>query len=297
MCKIGGPNGTSVTLVKIGTCRVRADQAGDATFTAALPQDRQFTVSGPSVATKQSGYWMLGADGRVYAFGSAVDYGSAAAPAVAFAARNDGTGYWVVDSTGDVRAFGKAEYHGGRPSLLAGEVVSTISATPSGDGYWLFTSLGRVFAYGDAHFFGDLRAVRLNGPVVASIATPTGHGYYMVGTDGGVFSFGDARFHGSMGGAHLNRAIVGLSPAPDNRGYWLVASDGGVFAFGAPFRGSLGNTVLNKPVNGLVAYGNGYLMVASDGGVFNFSDERFVGSLGATPPAAPIVGIAANASP
>ncbi|HEV7526265.1 MAG TPA: hypothetical protein VGP92_14935, partial [Acidimicrobiia bacterium] len=82
------------------------------------------------------------------------------------------------------------------------------------------------------------------------------------------------------------------SPTPDNRGYWLVASDGGVFAFGAPFRGSLGNTTLNKPVNGLVAYGNGYLMVASDGGVFDFSDKAFVGSLGATPPAAPIVGIA-----
>ena len=86
----------------------------------------------------------------------------------------------------------------------------------------------------------------------------------------------------------------GLSPTPDNRGYWLVASDGGVFAFGAPFRGSLGSTVLNRPVNGLVAYGNGYLMVASDGGVFNFSDRAFVGSLGSHPPAAPIVAIAAT---
>jgi hypothetical protein len=108
-----------------------------------------------------------------------------------------------------------------------------------------------------------------------------------------VFSFGDARFHGSMGGSHLNRPIVGLSPTPDNRGYWLVASDGGVFAFDAPFRGSLGNLSLNKPVNGLVAYGNGYLMVASDGGVFDFADKAFVGSLGANPPAAPIIGIAA----
>ncbi len=114
----------------------------------------------------------------------------------------------------------------------------------------------------------------------------------MVGSDGGVFSFGDARFHGSMGNARLNRPIVGLSPTPDNRGYWLVASDGGVFAFSAPFRGSLGAVVLNKPVNGLVAYGNGYLMVASDGGVFTFSNKAFVGSLGNNPPSAPIVGIA-----
>ena len=62
-----------------------------------------------------------------------------------------------------------------------------------------------------------------------------------------------------------------------------MASDGGVFAFDAPFRGSLGHLTLNRPVNGLVAYGNGYLMVASDGGVFTFSDKLFVGSLGAPP--------------
>jgi hypothetical protein len=51
---------------------------------------------------------------------------------------------------------------------------------------------------------------------------------------------------------------------------------------------------LNKPVNGLVAYGNGYLMVASDGGVFTFSNKAFVGSLGSNPPSAPIVGIATS---
>ena len=58
-----------------------------------------------------------------------------------------------------MRAFGEAVYHGGIPPLLAGEGVSTISATPTGNGYWLFTTLGRVFAYGDAHFYGDLRAM------------------------------------------------------------------------------------------------------------------------------------------
>jgi hypothetical protein len=296
VCKAGGTNGAKITLLGGGTCAVRATQAGDATFAAAPPVVRQFVVDGPVVSTSQSGYWMLGADGHVYAFGSATDFGSASDPAVALAARHDGAGYWVVDRLGNVHAFGSAAYHGGHPALLAGESVSTISATPSGNGYWLFTSLGRAFAFGDAHFFGDMRAVHLNGPIVASVATPTGRGYYMVGSDGGVFSFGDAHFHGSMGAAHLNQPIVGLSPTPDNRGYWLVASDGGVFAFGAPFRGSLGRVALNKPVNGLVAFGNGYLMVASDGGVFNFSNKRFVGSLGGKPIPAPIVGIATNGS-
>jgi hypothetical protein len=50
---------------------------------------------------------------------------------------------------------------------------------------------------------------------------------------------------------------------------------------------------LNKPVNGLVAFGNGYLMVASDGGIFDLSDTPFAGSLASDPPAAPIIGVAA----
>jgi hypothetical protein len=43
----------------------------------------------------------------------------------------------------------------------------------------------------------------------------------------------------------------------------------------------------------MVPYGNGYLMVAEDGGIFNFSDKVFRGSLGATPPARPVVAVAA----
>jgi hypothetical protein len=82
-----------------------------------------------------------------------------------------------------------------------------------------------------------------------------------------------------------------MSPDPDNVGYWLVAGDGGVFSFDAGFRGSMGSVPLNKPVVGIVAYGNGYLMVASDGGVFTFSDRTFAGSLGSNPPASPIVAI------
>ena len=246
-----------------------------------------------ALTTPRSGYWMLGSDGRVYAFADAREAGWAGGPSVAISARADGTGYWVVDAAGDVWHLGTAAGFGGHPALGSGEVVSTISATPTGNGYWLFTNRGRVFPYGDAHFYGDMSNTVLNGPIIASVATATGHGYYMVGSDGGVFSFGDARFHGSTGGMHLNRPIVGISPTPDNRGYWLVASDGGVFAFSAAFRGSMGGSVLAKPVNGLVAYGNGYLMVASDGGIFDFSDKAFGGSLGGNPPSAPIIGVAA----
>ena len=72
----------------------------------------------------------------------------------------------------------------------------------------------------------------------------------------------------------------------------LVASDGGIFTFEAPFRGSLGGQRLNRPVSGMVPFGDGYLMVGEDGGIFNFSDRPFLGSLGANPPARPVVAVA-----
>ncbi|MDQ1459491.1 MAG: hypothetical protein QOI08_975, partial [Actinomycetota bacterium] len=62
------------------------------------------------------------------------------------------------------------------------------------------------------------------------------------------------------------------------------------------FRGSMGGTKLNRPVDGLVAFGNGYLMAASDGGIFDFSNKAFYGSLAGQPLAAPIVGLAAFSS-
>jgi sugar lactone lactonase YvrE len=256
--------------------------------------------TGPTLVPGKSGYWMLGADGRVYAFGDARDavFGNATgrirggAKAVHIEPTPSARGYWITDDRGGVHAFGDAAGLGGVASstLQAGERVTSLSRTPSGAGYWVFTTKGRVFAFGDASTFGDLGHVKLNGEIQSSIPTPSGKGYFMVGSDGGVFAFGDAVFRGSMGGVKLNKPVLSLVPTRTNQGYWLVASDGGIFAFGdAGFRGSMGATKLNKPVVGMVRYGAGYLMVAADGGIFSFSDRPFAGSLGANPPARPIV--------
>ena len=52
----------------------------------------------------------------------------------------------------------------------------------------------------------------------------------------------------------LNKPVVGLASSPSGRGYWLAASDGGIFNYGdAPFQGSAGSIVLNKPVVGVAA--------------------------------------------
>jgi hypothetical protein len=55
----------------------------------------------------------------------------------------------------------------------------------------------------------------------------------------------------------------------------------------------MGGHTLAKPVTGMVPYGDGYLMVGEDGGIFNFSSSQFLGSLGANPPAHPVVSVAA----
>ncbi|HVW34936.1 MAG TPA: fibronectin type III domain-containing protein, partial [Acidimicrobiia bacterium] len=249
---------------------------------------------------RRAAYWMLGAGGDVYAFGTAPALGgltlAAGVDAVDLEPTPSGNGYWILDNRGNVAAFGDAKAYGGLdPSrLVAGERPASLSATPTGDGYWVFTSKGRVVPRGDAAFFGDMSQVALNGPVLDSIPTPSGRGYYMVASDGGIFAFGDARFAGSMGDRPLNAPVRSLVPDGDGGGYWLVASDGGIFAFDAAFRGSMGTTALNQPITGMVRYGNGYLMAASDGGVFDFSDLPFVGSLGGQPPPRPVVALAAG---
>ena len=269
----------------------------------AVPLTFRWVGSGPVPTvinqSEKSGYWMLGSGGAVYAFGDAPNHGqpvlAAGVEAVDLEPTPGSGGYWIVDSNGVVYAFGDARHFGNldRARLSNGERITSLSATPDGSGYWIFTTRGRVLAFGDARHFGDVAAVALNGPVLDSIPTPSGLGYYMVASDGGIFAFGDAEFAGSMGGQRLNKPVQSLVPDADGAGYWLVASDGGIFAFDSPFRGSLGSVRLNKPIKGMVRYGNGYLMVGTDGGIFAFSDKPFAGSLGANPPAHPIVSVAA----
>jgi uncharacterized delta-60 repeat protein len=250
-----------------------------------------------SAPSGRSGYWMVSADGTVYAFGDAVNAGDphgalGGARVVHLEPTPGGNGYWVLDDRGRVRPYGDANAFGDvDPSALAkGEVPTTMAATPTGRGYWIFTNRGRALTFGDATFFGDMAKTPLNGPVLGSVATPSGRGYYMVASDGGIFTFGDATFHGSTGNIHLNQPVMGMAPAPG--GYWLVASDGGIFAFDAPFHGSMGSVHLNRPISGLVPARDGYLMVAQDGGIFSFGSVAFHGSLGANPPASPIVSVA-----
>lgn len=45
VCTVGGVNGSTIALVAAGTCTIRADQAGNATYKPATPVSRSFTVT------------------------------------------------------------------------------------------------------------------------------------------------------------------------------------------------------------------------------------------------------------
>jgi hypothetical protein len=54
----------------------------------------------------------------------------------------------------------------------------------------------------------------------------------------------------------------------------------------------MGAVHLNKPISGMVPGDGGYMMVAQDGGIFSFGNVSYHGSLGANPPASPVVSVA-----
>jgi hypothetical protein len=265
-------------------------------------------VATPAAASAP-GYWLLGGDGGVFAFGQAGFFGSTGGirlnrPAVAMAAAPDGKGYWFAATDGGVFTFGSAAFYGSTGDIRLNQPIVGLAATPTGRGYWLVARDGGIFAFGDAGFFGSTGAVRLNQPIVGMAASPSGQGYWLVAADGGIFAFGDARFVGSTGAVTLSSPVVGLAPTPAGRGYWLLTEAGGIYAFGdAPYRGSPAGTGLcDRPAARRLApsaTGQGYWVAAADGSVTAFGDARDYGSpkTSGLAPGAPLLDLVAVPAP
>lgn len=195
------------------------------------------------------------------------------APIAGIAYDRAGTGYWLVGADGSVYAFGTAHNFGSLRGVPLKKPIVGIAALPNGTGYWLVASDGGIFAFGNAHFFGSMGGKHLNKPIVGMTSDPVGTGYWFVASDGGIFTFGSARFFGSTGYFRLNKPIDGMSATPDAKGYWLVAEDGGMFAFGdATFKGSLGGSKAKVHIVGMSTdqLTGGYRMVTMKGTVFQF---------------------------
>jgi hypothetical protein len=160
-----------------------------------------------------AGYFMVAADGGVFAFGDAKFEGSCpgiggcAGAAVAVMPDASGNGYWLVTATGHVYAFGDAVNYG-EPGPQSVAVTAAVR-TNDGAGYWLLFANGVVAPYGNAgDLGGPAGAVGGPNPASAIFTTSDGGGYWVASANGSVYTYGDAPNDGSMAGQHLNGSII-----------------------------------------------------------------------------------------
>lgn len=134
-------------------------------------------------------------------------------PIVASTATPTGRGYYMIGSDGGVFAFGDAAFRGSMGGAGLNQPVVGVAPAPQGGGYWLVGADGGIFAF-TAPFRGSVPAVlnagqRLNRPVIGALAY--GDGYVMVSSDGGAFVFSSSPFLGSLGGSPPPQPVVGLT--------------------------------------------------------------------------------------
>jgi hypothetical protein len=82
----------------------------------------------------------------------------------------DGGGYWILDANGGVFAYGDAANLGGlAPGNTGGfDPATAIFTTSDGAGYWVVSALGKIFPFGNAPDYGDMSSTHLNGSIIAA---------------------------------------------------------------------------------------------------------------------------------
>ena len=171
------------------------------------------------------------------------------APIVGMVPSRDDGGYFMVGSDGGVFAFGDAHFAGSCPGIAGGCAGAAVAVMPdhSGNGYWLVTSTGNIYTFGDAPYFGAPG----HGTVTSAVASPDGLGYLIVLSDGEVFHYGDAANDGAppAGDFSVFDAATAIFGTSDGAGYWVSSALGAVYNFGdAPNDGGMAGTQLNGPI-------------------------------------------------
>ena len=119
-------------------------------------------------------------------------------PVVGIATTPTGDGYWLVAADGGVFAFGAAQAPPSNP--LPGETLNApvVGVARVGtSGLELTAGDGGVFALNNAPFYGSMANDKLAKPVSGIAMKPDGLGYWLTARDGGVFAFGGAGFFGN----------------------------------------------------------------------------------------------------
>lgn len=171
------------------------------------------------------------------------------APIVGMVPSFDGGGYFLVGSDGGVFAFGDAKFEGSCPGIggCSGAAV-TVMPDASGKGYWLVTATGHVYAFGDATAFGQPGPQ--SSPVTSATRTPDGMGYWILFANGTVDAFGDAtKLGGPVNQAGGLDPATAIFATTDGQGYWVTTATGAIFTFGdAPNDGGTATTHLNGSI-------------------------------------------------
>ena len=292
------------TSLSLGSHSLTASYPGDGNYQSSVSAPRSLVITSQT----DSGYWLVGADGGIFSFGSARFYGSTGSlklqrPIVGITPTADRQGYWLEASDGGVFAFGDAGFYGSIPGLGLAPAGSAGSApklsapivgmVPSADGggYFMVSSDGGVFAFGDAHFAGSCPGIGgCQGSAVAVIPDASGHGYWIVTNTGNVYSFGDAPYLGSPG--IQSSSVTSAVRTPDGGGYWILLADGTVYNYGDAeyLGGASGLGGLNPAVAIYTAAdGGGYWLVSASGAVNSYGDAPNDGGTAASHLNAPIV--------
>jgi hypothetical protein len=297
-------NGVPGTLQSVsGTTNLVGSGCASAALCVAVGTNVGSSTTGAVVGlSKPQGYWLVGSDGGIFSFGSAVFHGSTGSlvlqrPVVGIAPTNDEGGYWLTAQDGGVFAFGDSQYMGslpglgfypagsGRPHSLNQPVVGLVPSIDDG-GYFMVASDGGVFAFGDAHFAGSCPGLA-NGCAGAGVAVmpdASGQGYWLVTATGNVYAFGDASYFGGPG--PQSSPIVSAVRTPDGLGYWILDANGQVFSYGnaASLGGPVGSVSSANPASAIFAdsSGNGYWVAAANGAVFQFGDATNSGGMSGT---------------
>lgn len=59
-----------------------------------------------------------------------------------------GRGYWLVAADGGIFAYGDAAFHGSTGGIKLNEPIVAMAADPATGGYWLVAADGGVFSFG-----------------------------------------------------------------------------------------------------------------------------------------------------
>jgi hypothetical protein len=143
----------------------------------------------------------------------------------------DGLGYWLVAADGGIFAYGDAGFYGSTGSIKLNEPITGMAATADGNGYWLVASDGGIFSYGDAGFFGSAGNAHLPDPAIGMVASPSGRGYLIATQNGVVLPYGDAQ---AFGGLELDPTATQISAIIGNNhgtGYWLLDPQAWQYSF------------------------------------------------------------------